>query len=306
MSAPAEASRVSIPNALLAQARSAARAGVCLDTVVRRCCAGDSLLRRCLIEEARKAALAPSALEQLLCSQEACFDHLLEAVGLEYRRAQDAQLDPAARLASDVQRLLSGEPVDTTEIPYEFDTHHIAVIVAGPIKAGAVRSLGQALDRRTLVVSPRKEIVWAWFGGRQALDPRKLRRLIFARKWPSDVSVSLGEPSYGLSGWRLTHRQARAALTIAKRSSNSVSRYADVAILAALMLDDLLVSSLNQLYIAPLESRRDQGEALRETLRALLRLRTKRIFGGRGVGREEAHGYQSITDRRKHHRATAF
>lgn len=52
------------------------------------------------------------------------------------------------------------------------------------------------------------------------------------------------------------------------RGSKNVVRYADEALLASMMQDDLLVTSLFQLYLAPLADERDGGKALRQTLRA--------------------------------------
>jgi DNA-binding PucR family transcriptional regulator len=57
---------------------------------------------------------------------------------------------------------------------------------------------------------------------------------------------------------------------VAWRSPHTVVRYADVALLAAMLQDDLLADSLRQLYLTPLEDERDGGAALRETLRAYL------------------------------------
>ena len=45
-------------------------------------------------------------------------------------------------------------------------------------------------------------------------------------------------------------------------------RYADVALLASVLRDDLAVASLHELYLEPLERERDGGRAARETLRA--------------------------------------
>jgi DNA-binding PucR family transcriptional regulator len=82
------------------------------------------------------------------------------------------------------------------------------------------------------------------------------------------VFVTVGEPGEGLSGWRLSHRQAKAALPIAERRGQPVLRYGDVALLAAILRDDLVATSLHQLYLEPLERARDGGEVARETLRA--------------------------------------
>jgi DNA-binding PucR family transcriptional regulator len=80
--------------------------------------------------------------------------------------------------------------------------------------------------------------------------------------------LALGDPAQGLVGWRLTHRQARATLPIAVRSSKPVVRYADVSLLASIMQDDLLATSLREQYLVPLSYERDGGQIFRSTLRA--------------------------------------
>jgi DNA-binding PucR family transcriptional regulator len=47
-----------------------------------------------------------------------------------------------------------------------------------------------------------------------------------------------------------------------------VVRYREVALLAAALRDDVLSSSLNEIYLAPLAQERDGGATLRQTLRA--------------------------------------
>lgn len=266
--APPDAPETPVPGPVLAQARAAAHAHIGLDTVIRRCFAGDALLRECLAEEAEDIGLGRSALVRLHDSQKRAFDRLLESVGLEYRRTMELPVAPAARQAKRIGQLLAGETVDLAEIRYDFDAHHIGLIIGGPAKPEVIRSLAQALNRQVLIAPAGTGELWAWLGGRKPLDAQRVRRVANARTWPADISVGIGESSYGLSGWRRTYRQARAASEIARRSSRSVRRYADIAVLAALARDDLLVSSLNDLYLAPLDSQRDRGEILRKTLRA--------------------------------------
>jgi DNA-binding PucR family transcriptional regulator len=83
------------------------------------------------------------------------------------------------------------------------------------------------------------------------------------------VVLALGEPAWGIEGWRSTHRQAQAALAVALRRSGSggVTRYADVALLAAALNDEALARALVGIYIAPLEDSRGGGPVLCETLR---------------------------------------
>ena len=265
---PAEASEEPVPLALLAQARAAAHASVSLETVVRRYSAGHTLLRERLIEEAEKVELGNPVLKSLLRDQAVLFDRLLRDIGVEYRQALEVDLDPAQRHAKRIERLVTGESADTNDIPYDFNAHHVGVVVSGPATTEAIRSLAHDLDRRVLVVSPGKDTLWAWLGGRRALDTRDLHRLASAREWGPAVKLASGEPGFGLPGWRFSHRQAQAALAIARRDPEPVHRYADVAVQSTLVRDDLLVTSLHQMYLAPLEQERDGGKVLRDTLRA--------------------------------------
>jgi DNA-binding PucR family transcriptional regulator len=82
--------------------------------------------------------------------------------------------------------------------------------------------------------------------------------------------LAIGQSGRGISGWRLTHRQAKLALSVALRSDDQIVSYSDVALLASVLKDTVLEESLRQAYLAPLEGERDGGVALRETLRAYL------------------------------------
>ena len=87
---------------------------------------------------------------------------------------------------------------------------------------------------------------------------------------PDRVLFTFGEPGECISGWRLSHRQAKAALPIAERGQESVVRYSEVALLASILRDDLAIASLRRLYLAPLDEARE-GENLRVALRAYFR-----------------------------------
>lgn len=258
-----------VPTALLLQARKAARLGVSLDTVLRRYFAGYALLGDFLIEEAAKGGLLEEdALKGVLRALASLFDRLLVSVSEEYAREADAQLTTtsAARRAERVQRLLDGELLDTSALGYDFDGHHVGVLAAGPDAFEVVQELNASLDCRSLIVPRSETTVWAWLGARRRLDPSELGRVVVGKR--HCVSIAFGEPARGLAGWRLTHRQALAALSIVVRSTEKSVRYADVALLASLLQDDVLKTSLRELYITPLADERDGGESLRETLSA--------------------------------------
>lgn len=254
------------PPELLAQARMAARNGVSLDTVLRRCIAGQALLVDFLVEEAETGRLGAGSLQRLLRGQAALVDGLVAGVSEEYTRALQDRLSSAEQRDEQIERLLAGEPLDTSQLAYDFDAHHLGMTAKGPGSAEAVRALVAPLDNRLLLVHRSDGLVWAWLGGRRPIEPLELQRK--ATALPSRVSVALGEPARGLGGWRLTHRQARAALLIALRRPETLTRYADVSLLASMVQDELLATSLRALYLAPLQHERDGGKVARGTLRA--------------------------------------
>jgi PucR C-terminal helix-turn-helix domain/GGDEF-like domain len=258
-----------IPPVLLAQARLAARDGVALDTVLRRYFAGNALLGDFLAEEAERAEVPSSALRRLTGAQATLFDRLLVAVSGEHvREAKSRPTGAAARRRECVKKLLAGELVDHSELGYDLDAHHLALMVKGEGAQELMRELAKRLDRRLLAVCREEESVWAcWLGGRRPLAPEQALRALGDIS-PGPVFVTVGEPGEGLSGWRFSHRQAKAALPIAERRGQPTLRYAEVALLASILRDDLIASSLRQLYLAPLERARDGGKVARETLRA--------------------------------------
>src|SRR6476659_5633912 len=238
-----------LPAVLLIQARLAARNSITLDTVLRRYFAGYTLLGDFLMQEAEAGdLLGGAALKRVLRAHAALFDRLIAAVTDEYTRESEGLLD-------------------TSELQYDFDAHHLGAIAAGSGADEAIRDLAKALDRRLLLIRRSEGTVWAWLGARRTLDIEDLERLLF-QSWPPQVSLAVGEPGQGIAGWRLTHQQARAALPIALRSPQPFIRYADVALLASMLQDDVLATSMRELYLAPLSNERDGGAVLRQTLRA--------------------------------------
>ncbi|HEU4904609.1 MAG TPA: helix-turn-helix domain-containing protein [Solirubrobacterales bacterium] len=259
-----------IPVALLAQARVAARVGIPLDTVLRRYFAGYSLLGYFILEEASNAAIADGAeLQRLLGSHAGIFDRLLAAVAEEHTREAGAVRASAERRhAKRIERALAGEPVGAAELPYDFDQWHLGVLSVGPPAERLLRETASRLDCRLLLLRREEGVVWAWFGARRPLSPAGVLDGPASRE--GGLTLALGEPAEGLSGWRLTHRQAKATLALALRSRRRLVRYADVALLASVHRDDLLATSLRRLYLEPLETGGERGKTLRVTLRAFI------------------------------------
>lgn len=259
-----------VPAPLLTQARVAARSGVSLDTILRRYFAGYALLGDFVIEEADEGGLVVgAALKHLLRVGASLFDRIVVAVSAEHAGEWAQRLDTAAKehRAQLVDRLLAGERLDAADLAYEMETTHTAVVLSGPFDEDALRELAATLDRRVLLVRRSEKVLWAWLGGRRPLDQVDLRERIEVILGDG-AAAAIGEPGEGIGGWRLSHRQARAALPLALDGATSTVRYIDVALLASLAQDDLLATSLRETYLTPLEAERDGGQAARETLQA--------------------------------------
>jgi hypothetical protein len=259
-----------VPEVLLAQARLDSRDGVALDTVLRRYFAGNSHFGDFLVEEAERAEVPSATLRGLLREQATLGDRLLAAVSAEHAReaASRPSGNAGERRREVVKKLLAGEFVDSSELGYDLDGHHLAVMAKGEEAEEMMRDLAGRLDRRLLVV-PREEgaKVACWLGGRNALGAEDALRVL-RETVPKGAFVTVGEPGEGLAGWRFSHLQAKAALAIAERRREPVVRYADVAVVASILRDDLIATSLRQLYLEPLAQSRDNGKVARQTLRA--------------------------------------
>ncbi len=255
-----------VPTTLLAQARLAARSGVNLDTVLRRYFAGYTLFGDFLVQEAERISYPRADLQILLRVQAMLFDRLVAAVSEEFGRepAQPSSIDE--RRAETVRRLLAGDPIDAPELQYDLNANHLGLIAAGRGAERVMRALAAELDCRLLFVLCTEEKAWAWLGRRLPFDPMQLERLS-AAGLPCGLSLAIGEPAEGRNGWRMTHHQAKAALSIALRASGAV-RYREAALLSSITEDELLVAFLRDTYLAPLSSDHDNGGLAIETLRA--------------------------------------
>ena len=223
-----------------------------------------------LIEEAERAEVSNSDLRLLLHRHATLFDRLFEAVSKEHaREAKSRPTTTAGWRYEYIRGLLAGrQPSREMEVDYDFDGNHVGLMARGEGADEVMRALAKRLDRRLLAGCREEEPVWAcWLGGRSRLEAEQAVRAL-GEIALDEVFVAVGEPGKGLTGWRLSHRQAKAALLIAERRERRVVRYADVAVLASILRDDLSATSLRQLYLEPLERGRDGGKVARETMRA--------------------------------------
>ncbi|HWI96501.1 MAG TPA: helix-turn-helix domain-containing protein [Solirubrobacterales bacterium] len=256
-----------VPTVLLAQARLAARCRVPMDDVMRRYVAGNALLVDFLIEEAAHGGVSPQRLKGVLRPHATLLDDLMSTLSQEYQREVAARpLDGERRRARCVERLLAGELIDTAELAYPLEAWHLAAIARGPFPIEALSDLARRADCRLLAVG-RGDSAWIWLASRHPHRVEEIPAVLLSAR-PSGTILALGEAAEGVAGWRLSHRQARAALLVAVQSAAGTARYAEVALLASIQHDDLLAASLQRMFLAPLDRDRDGGENARRTLRA--------------------------------------
>jgi hypothetical protein len=259
-----------IPPAVIIQSQRAARLGVGLDAVLRRYIAGHTVMGDFVMQEADHPDVRgyKVAVRHLLSTQAALLDDLITAVTTEYLSEMErAGCSPEQRRAARVRRLLAGGPPDSTGLDYALDAWHVGMIATGHGAGEAAEGICRGLGRPALVVPYGEETTWIWLGRVYRTDVAKIGRLVSQKGFPS-ASLAIGEPARGLDGWRLTHRQAQAALVVALRRRCPLVRFADVALVALLLRDPPLARSLVDIYLSPLDGQRDGGAISRETLRA--------------------------------------
>jgi hypothetical protein len=165
-----------------------------------------------------------------------------------------------------VQKLLAGESIDLSELDYEFDdVWHLGLIATGAMADKAVRILANHVGHRLLPVTYGDQI-WAWLGGRRKLGARDIERI--TSNGATGALLAIGAAHRGLDGWRLTHQEAQAALSVAILKPKKLTQCADVPLEAAVLLHDAVTQSLIGNYLAPLNKLRDGGLVARQTLRA--------------------------------------
>jgi PucR C-terminal helix-turn-helix domain/GGDEF-like domain len=262
------------PPEAAAQARRAARAGVCSGAVLRRYVAGHGRLGDFVREETARVGLASDApaFVHISSTHDALLGHFTAAIEQEHdQERQRIARSPGQRRLELVQRVLDGDslsPAELAELGYRFDAWHVGMIATGSSAREAVEAL--KADRQLLLaVSNSEETVWAWFGGQRRPAHADLERIRLESE-PAGVSLALGEPARGLQGWRDTHEQAREALQVALFGRQKRVRFADIAVLTPWVQNPDRARSFVALYLSRLECHKDRGAASLRTLCAYL------------------------------------
>lgn len=166
-----------------------------------------------------------------------------------------------------VQQVLDGGSVDSAQLDYDLDGHHLAAIAWGAAGPDALRALARELDRRLLLIAVVEETWWGWLGGRSPLTQDQRQSLVRVAP-PAGARLALGTDGEGSHGFRRSHRQAQQAHRAARNRDAPVTHYDEVALEALAAADlpgarEFVARELEGLDGDDLRSRR-----LRETLLA--------------------------------------
>jgi hypothetical protein len=252
-----------------------------LESVLRVYFAGFRVFSDFVSSEIERSNIA-GGLAPLQRAQTAAFERLIAEVSEEYRREELRRVrSPEEKKRQEISDLLVGGRSEVPGIQYDLAGQHVAILATADDAVARIGQLAEELDARHLVVAADEDTAWAWIGRRRGFD---LHRLVtrLTLLWPASVPVAVGEPALDLAGWRLTHRQAKAAFPVA-RSRGGMVRYGDVAVLASLSCDELLITSLRDMFIVPVSAGRD-GAALQETLRAYFAFGRNRSSAAAALG----------------------
>jgi GGDEF-like domain len=259
-----------VPSVAVAQARRAAGTGVGLDTIVLCYVAGHGALGESIMDVADRSGVLSdaAALRRLIRIDEAVLECLLATVAREYGREREREeRSPARSRAELVHGLLTGARVAVEKLGYDLDAWHVCVIATGLGADKALRSAAVVLGRDLLLVAIDAE-TWAWLGGQRKPSMSDVERALSGSEL-AGVSLAISEPARGIKGWRLTHREAQAALLVAREWPRRLTRYLDVALEAAALQDEALAQSLMEAYLSPLDDPRSRaGGTRRRMLRA--------------------------------------
>jgi hypothetical protein len=260
-----------VPLAAVAQARRAARGGVSLTSELRRYVVGHRRLSEFALEEIERANVSSEQRTETMLEVSGALSSLLDAL---QTAVADAYLRESARRTASreerraelVRRLLAGAPITSRELGYELETEHLALHARGPGAEDAIATLSERLGRRLLRASSIGGTCWSWLAGHEQSSSKELERLLDGEAF-AGVQLALGTRAPGVAGFRLTHRQAHAALQVSRASPRRVTRFSEVIPECLALQDNALAGSLIAVYLAPLSADEDDRK-LRETLTA--------------------------------------
>ena len=243
------------------------------------------LITEVLQAEVHDPALRSAVLLRFWSHVSHWLDTTLESLIVTFTEERERwQRGALARRSAIVDAILAGQTVDvdtaTTTLAYPLRQHHTAFTLQVAEKVPdadvqhliecAARALGGPEGGRPLIVASAARAAWCWTarpcetGAPAAGVPEDLPRF---------VRATAGNCHAGLAGFRLSHREAVAALTISASLDGAVIRFADVelACLAAGIVGPEVRAAFVRRELAHLAESDEATHRLRETLQVYLK-----------------------------------
>jgi DNA-binding PucR family transcriptional regulator len=285
--------QVDAPAAAIEYAKRLAQRGVPIVALIRAYRVGHGrFLERCVEEIAVKptdAELTAAITARLVEISFRYIDRISEQVISTYQRERDRWLlTQTAVRAARVRAALGNQSVDVDAVEsalgYRLRQHHLGVVawVTGEthgseglirlerLASVAARALG---DRGRPLFVPRDEaLAWIWLplGNEAALASEVLSTAFDSGD--SSARVAVGQPAYGLDGFRSTHRQAVRTqdLALAARPGTRLTTFNEVGAVALICADVPAARSWVWATLGELATDDEPHARLRDTLQVFL------------------------------------
>jgi hypothetical protein len=243
-----------LPASLVEQVGYVVQMGMPLEELLRGYTAGNTAISRFVAEAC--VGLPPEALAYSVEVQSRVADALIGGLSAEYaRQAALLERSAAQQRSREVERLLAEESFSDQGIGYRLDAWHVAAIVSGVRADQAARLLAEQLGCELLLVPRAAETYWAWWGAPRTIPFDKVESA--ARGFGDGAAFAIGECRHGISGFRLSHREAQAVTDVVVRVDDPVVRAADALLPALLLRDREMADLFVDAHLGRLKSQKD-------------------------------------------------
>ncbi|MDX1882205.1 PucR family transcriptional regulator [Mycolicibacterium sp. 120270] len=254
------AAAADLPAATLAYARDGAQHGVELTTLMRSYRLAHAAIARCFSEilDARASNADDRKLAAELGS--AWMFAYVDAALCQAEQVYTAERDRWSRSAAASQvetitTILAGQPIDndvaTRRLRHEVRRWHIAAVAwldtheegsnTQAILEAAIRDIASAVGNQNPLLYPLGILsVAAWVSSHSEIPSNVLNELRIRASSAPGARVAIGEPGYGLAGFRSSYVEALEAQRIARlaqRPVGTVTRYQAIALRAIATVD---------------------------------------------------------------------
>lgn len=203
-----------------------------------------------------------------------------QAVDAYIAAREEGKHNVAAIRARTVRSILDGEPVDAMAasrvLRYELRRWHVgAILWVDPERLpndspNALESAAEDLAQGVQAISlpAGRNVRWLWFGGTAEALRELLDRLAAGGPRADRVSVAIGEPGEGITGFRQTHEEAARVRRLMRGSRwmGAITRYRSVAVQALLVSEPVAAAEFARRELGPLAADDDAARRLRATL----------------------------------------